>query len=109
MPVDVGSGGYLERELAFGNHSSARKHVAEVWENAVGDFKRRAIAMPVRVARSVRGLPVNPVGVVEEKEKRKIVHDSTFRSEPEHRGGEGGGRLTRRRTETRFQNTTWWA
>ena len=39
VPVDVGPGDYLERELAYGNHSSARKHVADGWENAVGDVK----------------------------------------------------------------------
>ena len=90
VPVDVGPGGNLERELAYGNHSSARKHVADVWENAVGDVKNgRAIVMPVRVARSVRGLRINPVGVVEEKGKRRIVHDSTFSSEPELPGGGG--------------------
>ena len=52
MPVDVGPGGNFERELAYGNHSSARKHVADVWENAVGEVKKeRAIVIPVRVAR----------------------------------------------------------
>ena len=50
--VDVGPGGNLARELTYGNHSSARKHVTDVWENAVGDVKKgRAIVMPVRVAR----------------------------------------------------------
>ena len=45
--------------------------------------------MPVRVARSVRGLRINPVGVVEEKGKRRILHDSTFSSKPEQPGGGG--------------------
>ena len=88
VPVDVGTGGNPERELAYGNHGSARKHVAEVWENAVGDAKKgRAIVMPVRAARSVRSLQINHVGAVGEKGKRRIVHDSTFSSEPEQRGG----------------------
>ena len=64
--------------------------MADVWENAVEDVKKgRAIVMPVRVARSVRGLRINPVGVVEEKGKKRIVHDSTFSSEPEQPGGRG--------------------
>ena len=88
MPLDVGPGGNLERELAYGNHNSARKHVADVWENAVGDVKKGgAIVMPVRVARSVRGLRINLLGMVELKGKRRIVHDSTFSSEPELPGG----------------------
>ena len=61
--------------------------------------------MPVRVARSARGLRINLVEVVEEKGKRRIVHVSTFSSKPEQPGG-GGGRLTRQRTGTRFQNVT---
>ena len=30
VPVDVGPGGHLERELAYGNHSSADRHANEV-------------------------------------------------------------------------------
>ena len=108
VPVDVGPEGDLEQELAYGNHSSARKYVAEVWENIVGDAKKgRAIVMPVKVARMARGLRMNPVGMVEEKGNRRMVHDSTFRGELEARGA-GGGRLTKRRTGTRyFRNATW--
>ena len=111
MPVDVRPAGALARELAYGNHSSPRKHVADVWENAVGDVKKgRAIVMPVRVARSVRRSRINRVGVVEKRGKRRIVHDPTSSCEPEKPGGGGGGgRLTRRRTENIFQNATWQA
>ena len=106
MPVDVGPGGNVERELACGNHRSARKHAAEMWENAVGDVKKgKAIVMSVKVARSVRCLRINPVGVVGEKRKKRIGHDSTFGSESEQLGG---GRLTIRRTGIRFRNATWW-
>ena len=31
VPVDVGPGGNLARELAYGNHRSADKHASEVW------------------------------------------------------------------------------
>ena len=69
--MDVGPGGNLEQELAYGNHSSARKHVVDVWENAVGDVKKgRAIVMPVRVARSVRGLRIIPWGWWKKMERR---------------------------------------
>ena len=64
--VDVGPGGNLERELAYGNHSIAEKHASKVWEKSVGDVKTgRAIVIPARLARMVRNLRVNQVGVVE--------------------------------------------
>ena len=51
VPVDVGPGGNFDRKVTYGNHSSARKHVTDVWENAVGGVKKgRAIVMPLRVA-----------------------------------------------------------
>lgn len=91
MLVDVGAGGNLEREPACGNYSRAREHEAEAWEKAVRDVKTgMAVAMPMRLARMVRGLRINPVGVVEEKGKRRVVHDSTYSAEPEARGGGGG-------------------
>ena len=40
MPMDVGPGGNLEWVLAYGNHSRASKHVADVSENAVRDVKK---------------------------------------------------------------------
>lgn len=87
VPVDVGPGGNLERELAYGNHSSADRHAIEVWEKPAGDVKTgRAVVVPVRLAGLIRGLRVNPVGVVEEKGKRRIIHDATFSNEPEGRG-----------------------
>ena len=50
VPVDVGPGGNLEREMAYGNHSSADKHASEVWEEAVGDVKTgRAILFPAKL------------------------------------------------------------
>lgn len=41
-----------------------------------------------RAAGMVRGLRIDPVGVVEDKRKRRIVHDSTYSGKPETRGGE---------------------
>ena len=38
--MNVGPGGNLERALAYGNHSRARKHVADVSENAVRHVKK---------------------------------------------------------------------
>lgn len=47
MLVDAGSWGNLERELAYGNHSSADGHAIVVWEKVAGDVKtRRAIVVP---------------------------------------------------------------
>ena len=71
VTVDVGPGGNLARELAYANHNSADKHASEVWEKAVGDVKTGgAIVFPARLARMVRGLRINPVGVVEERGTR---------------------------------------
>ena len=71
VPVALGPGGNLERELAFGKHSSADKRASEVWEKAVRDVKTgRAIVFPARLARMVLGLRINPVGVVEERGTR---------------------------------------
>ena len=56
VPVGVGPGGNLERELAFGKHSSADKHASEVWEKVVGDVKTgRAIVFPARWPGMVQG------------------------------------------------------
>ena len=71
VPVDIGPGGNRRRELAYRNHISDNKHASEVWKNAVGDVKTgRAIVFPARLARMVRGLRINPVGVVEERGTR---------------------------------------
>ena len=37
----------------------------------------RAIVISVRLARMMRGFRINPVGAVEERGKRRTVHDST--------------------------------
>ena len=77
--------------MAYRNHSSADKHASEVWQRVVADVKTgRAMVFPARLVGLVRGLPVNPVGVVEGKGKSRIIHDSTFDGDPE--GEEGGGR-----------------
>ena len=44
---------------------------------------------PARLAGLMRGLRVNPVGVMEEKGKRRIIHDSTFSGNPEGEEGRG--------------------
>ena len=91
VPVDVGPGGDLEREMAYGNQSSADKHASEVWEKAVGVVKTRtAIVVPARLAGLVRGLRVNPVGLVEEKGKMRVIHDSTFSGNSEQKKGGAG-------------------
>ena len=84
-------GGNIERELAYGNRSSADEHASEVWEKAVGVVKTRtAIVVPARLAGLVRGLRVNPVGLVEEKGKMRVIHDSTFSGNSEQKKGGAG-------------------
>ena len=91
-PVDVGKRGNFERELAYGNHSSANRHANEVWEKEVGDVKLgREIVAPTRSARMVRGLGLD------EKGKMRTIHDATFSGEP--KDGRGGGRPV---TETMY-------
>ena len=86
--MDVGPGGNLERELTYGNHNSADKHASEAWEKALGDVKaERAIVFPARLAGMMRGLRINPVGVVEEKEDRRVIHHWTLSGA---RGSKGG-------------------
>ena len=88
VPVDVLPGGDLAKELEYGNHSSANNFGEAVWKKAVADVAcGRAIVFPKEQADQVPGLRVSPVGVVEEREKIRIIHDMTF----EHRDGHGGG------------------
>ena len=62
-PGDLGPGGNLERELAYGNHSSADKYASEVWEKVVGDVKTgRAIVFPARWPGMVQGLRITQWG-----------------------------------------------
>lgn len=104
VPVDVSPGGNHERELACGHHSSADRHTIEVWEKTVGDVQtRRGVVVPVKLWGVIRSLQNNPVGVVDDKGKRRIFHDSTFGNEPAgprtQRGGKSVGlsRTDRRR------------
>ena len=60
-----------------------------MWEKVVADVAGgRAIVFPKKQAGQVPGLRVSPVGVVEEREKIRIIHDMTF----EH--GNVGGSVT---------------
>lgn len=57
VAVGVGPGDILERELAYGHHSSAGKHESDVWEKAAGDVRTGgAIVLPVILERMVRGV-----------------------------------------------------
>ncbi|CAN0580224.1 unnamed protein product, partial [Laminaria digitata] len=79
VPVDVGPEGNLEQEIAHGNHSSAETFEEEVRGEAIADVVRgRALIFPLEQAERIRGIRISPVGVVEEKAKRRIVHDMTF-------------------------------
>ena len=107
MPVNVQPGGNLMKELTYGNHSSAQNFNVAVWEKAVEDVASgRAKFFPKEQAGQVEGLLVSPVGVVEEQEKIRVIHDITC----EHRDGTGvcgGGRCIRRQFRMRFRHGRW--
>ena len=52
----------------------------------------RTIVFPATQAHEVEGLRISPVGVVEEKEKLRVVHDLTFGGQANAREGGGEGR-----------------
>ena len=52
----------------------------------------KTIVFPVTQTHEIRGLRISPVGVVEEKEKLRVIHDLTFDGQAivrEERGAEG--------------------
>ena len=70
VPAEVGAGGNLGSELAYGNHRRALKHRGEVLRKAATDVAMgRTIAFPAAQAHEVEGLRISPVGVVEERER----------------------------------------
>lgn len=88
VPVDVLPGGDLTKELEYGNHPSAIDVDETGWEQVVADVAGgRAIGFPKEQAGQVLGLQVSLLGVVEEHENIRIVHDVTF----EHSDGEKRG------------------
>ena len=77
-PVDVETGGCLEAEVAYGNHSSILAHKPKIMDKIVSDVVLgRALVFDVQFIREILGLRVSPVGVVEEP-KFRIIHDLTF-------------------------------
>lgn len=79
VSVAVDPGRDSAKELAYGNHRSTERLSEEVWEKMTGDVVAgKAIAFPVAQARGIIGLRFSPLGVVQEKDKRRIVYDLTF-------------------------------
>ena len=79
VPADIRTGGDLASELAYGNHRSAAKYGEEVIAKAAADVALgRAVVFPVTRAEDIVGLRISPLGVVEEKEKLRVIHDLTF-------------------------------
>ena len=69
VPDEVGAGGNLGSELAYGNHRSALKHRGQVLRKAATDVAMgRTIVLPAAQAQEVEGLRISPVGVVEKRE-----------------------------------------
>lgn len=94
VSVDVDPGGGLEKEVAYGSPSSARKWGEEVRGGAVADLVRwRALMFPLEQAEDIRGLRLSPVGVVEGKDNRRIMHNMKFGGSTET-GGSGSENAT---------------
>ena len=80
-------------ELAYGNHRSAHKHRGEVLRKAATDVAMgRTIVFKTTQEHEVEGLRISPVGVIEEKEKLRMIHDLTIGGQANAREGGGGGR-----------------
>ena len=92
VPAEVGAGGNLGNELAYGNHRSAFKHRGEVLKKAATDAAMgKTIVFPATQAHEMKELRISPVGVVEEKEKLRVIHNLTFGRQANAREGGGGG------------------
>ena len=88
VPIAVKQGGDLQREVAYGNHRSVEKHEAEVFRKAMLDVALgRAMVFKVEEAGCIDGIRISPVGVVEEKEKIRVIHDLTFEGPSKGCGG----------------------
>ena len=71
-PVDVGDGGNLAAELAYGNHPSVYNHRCAIFDKIVSDVVLgRAIVFDAQFIREILGVRVSPLGVVEEP---KVEH-----------------------------------
>ena len=74
VPAEVGAGGNLGSELAYENHRGALKHRGEVLRKAATDVAMgRTIVFPATQEHEVEGLPISSVGVVDEKEKLRVI------------------------------------
>ena len=81
----------MRSELASGNHKSTFKNRGEVLKKAATDVATgRIIVFPPTQVHEVKGLQILPVGVVEEKEKLRVIHYFTFGGQ-ENAREEGGG------------------
>ena len=68
VPTEIGAGGSLGNELAYGNHRSALKCGGEILKKAATDLAMaRTIVFPVTQAQETTGLRISPVGVVGRK------------------------------------------
>ena len=75
VPVDVWPRGDLTQELAYGNHSSVQKFSDDVWGKRWRTWRGAGRWFSQKKqAEQVPGLRVSPVGVVEEREKMRIIH-----------------------------------
>lgn len=86
--VKENTSGGLRQELAHGNHRSARKYEGEVLRTAMTNVAlSRAMVFKAEEVERTDGLHVSPVGVVEAKEKIRVIHDLTFERPRRGAGG----------------------
>lgn len=72
--------GISGKELAYGHHRRATEYRAEVLTKAkTGVALGRYRVFPVAQAKGMVGLRISPVGMVEGKEKLRVIHDLTCR------------------------------
>ena len=66
-PVDLGDGGSLAAELAYGNNPSVNNHRGAIVDKIIsGVVLGRAIVSDAQLIHEILGVRVSPLGLVEE-------------------------------------------
>lgn len=95
VPVAVGPGGNLGKEIEYGNHASAKKWRGTVWKKLVEDVvAEKVLVFRKEDADKIPGLRVSPLGVVEERKKQRVIHDLSFQVDSKAVGEEPVNRST---------------
>lgn len=79
-PLEIRTGDEMARKLAYGNHRSGAKYGGKELANEAANVAfGRAIVFPITLAKDIVGLRIFPIRVKEEKEKHRVIHESTLR------------------------------